>query len=257
MFPLLDDFLRLFCPTPCLGCASARGPVCPACLSSLGEGPVHRVCSQAHPPILSLGEYRGLLRSAIHSAKFARNPACAERLADLLAAKLVRELPSLGFPQALVTPPVEPGRTRFHPGWILAQQLSRTLGVPQLECLLVHTPDRTPTHRLPGGDRSAHLERHLRAGGSPPEGIRRVLFVDDLLTTGSTARRVDSLLRPRGLRITAWVALARVSKRHRISRKAAPDLSHREESSPPRILVDRSRLAPGAPPSLDDPASSW
>ncbi|CAN5759585.1 hypothetical protein BH18ACT15_BH18ACT15_09360 [soil metagenome] len=77
---------------------------------------------------------------------------------------------------------------------VLAQEVARSLGLPAAR-LLLRADARRDQVGLSAPDRRRNLRGAFRAR---PAGGRRVLLVDDLLTTGSTAKECVSALRASG-----------------------------------------------------------
>jgi ComF family protein len=112
-------------------------------------------------------------------------------------------------PEALIAAPMHPARRRqrgFNQAQDLAEYLGRTLDLPVLRGR-VHRTRRTPTQRgLDRAGRLANLNDSLSLTGEPPASVA---IVDDVVTTGATARALASLLKSAGTqRVELW-ALAR------------------------------------------------
>lgn len=196
---------ELWClwPRPCVGCGRSGGDMlCASCRClrprrvMVGE-PVHRA--------LALSPYRGPLGRAVLRAKGAPDRALALELARIGARRLA---PRLGPTDAIVPVPTTAWR-RMRRGFDLPCLLARELG-RRLDCPVVHA-----LRRVAGGGGSKALGRAGRAvavAGSfrsrrpAPVGV---LLVDDVLTTGATARRcAEELLGDRSLRVELAVLCA-------------------------------------------------
>lgn len=114
-----------------------------------------------------------------------------------------------GHPDLLVPAPMHPAKRRkrgFNQARDIAEHLSRTLGIP-LDTNLVYRTRHTPAQQgLNRAQRLANLADVFAVKGKVPE---RVAIVDDVVTTGATARLLASRLKEAGaLDVEVW-ALAR------------------------------------------------
>jgi ComF family protein len=179
--------------------------LCVRCLVR-GEEPVG--CSR-HPqavvwPALVYDERAALL---VHALKYGGRPG----LADALAERLARALPA-GLGADLVTGvPLHPARRRergYNQAWGLALGLAGRLGVPAIEDVLArvrHTPAQA---RLDPARRRRNLAGAFRVAEPQRYRDRRVLIVDDVLTTGATLEACLETLAEAGARpvgaVLAW-----------------------------------------------------
>ena len=134
--------------------------------------------------------YEGAARGLVLRLKANGSRECAAPLAAGMIALTRRA----GAPADVVTwvpaRPFDVRRRGFDHARVLAEQVARPLGLPR-ERLLVRAGRRRDQVGLSATDRRRNLEGAFRA--RPARG-RRVLLVDDLLTTGSTARECVSAL---------------------------------------------------------------
>jgi competence protein ComFC len=149
--------------------------------------------SAARAPFL----YRGPIAAAIRGMKFSGWSALAPHLGAAMAA-------SCDLRADVVTWVPLSRRRRARRGFdqaeVLAREVGPGLGLPV--CRLLRRVRDTPAQARRGGaDRRSALTGAFRATGSPPG---RVLLVDDVLTTGTTAAACASALREAG---ATWVAL--------------------------------------------------
>lgn len=212
----LDPILQAFFPTFCLGCSAPGRTLCPGCTRDLCAGPL-----RAEPPgglrplAVWLGSYDGALRGLIRAAKFGQRDYQAARLAGILEEKLARRPGLLATADALVLPPVERDRRGYHPAWAAAMRLGDRFALPVLPDLLRRPPGLGRARHLAGRARAEHVARALLPGRPAPKGVRRVVLVDDLWTTGATARRIGAVLSRQGIEVVLWVFLARTPQRRR------------------------------------------
>ena len=159
---------------------------CNRCLSPVTPGKPCAFCaSRMMKPIEAVfSPYRfgGETRALIHALKF---DACGEA-APLLAGAMADALPRRDF-DCIVPVPLHPTRLRrrgFNQSLLLSQELSARTGVPVQE-LLRRDRYRTPQSRLPMKRRADNVRGAFACMGDPAE--KRILLLDDVRTTGSTA----------------------------------------------------------------------
>lgn len=150
--------------------------------------------------VASLAAYEGNVRHIVLALKSGRRDvayALAGRLGDLVAAG-----------DALVPVPTTPARRRergFDGCVLMAQTISRRIGVPVLAHLLQVAGDRQR-----GRTRDARLSAHGRFAwrGAPLNG-RRVMLLDDVVTTGATLEDCAAVLRAAGACVEKAIVVAR------------------------------------------------
>jgi len=179
--------------------------LCARCLARGGE-PVG--CGR-HPqaqvwPALVYDERAALL---VHALKYGGRPG----LADALAERLACALPAALAADLVTAVPLHPARQRergYNQAWQLAVRLASRLGVPAIEDVLVrvrHTPAQA---RLDPERRRRNLAGAFRVKEPQRYRERRVLIVDDVLTTGATLEACLGTLAGAGARpvgaVLAW-----------------------------------------------------
>lgn len=151
--------------------------------------------------------YTGVVARTVVAAKVGGHHAAWAPLGGHLGSVVARDAPPLDVVVPVAT---EPGRARqrgFDHALLLARGVARALGVPCARALRTRrrAPDRGrdgAATDLPAGT--------IRAIGDL--GPRRVLLVDDVLTTGATVRAASAALRDAGA-VTVHVAvLARAGR---------------------------------------------
>ena len=150
----------------------------------------------------------GAIREAIHALKYQTVRAAAPILGQLLA----HWFEAFPVPGELVVPvPLHKRRLRsrgYNQSALLAEELSRLSGLPMTERVLVRTRDTPPQVSLSGREeRVKNVEGSFSCVGGV-EG-RKILLVDDVVTTGSTLSACASALRASGVDSVWGVALAR------------------------------------------------
>ncbi|MBL8343499.1 MAG: ComF family protein [Rubrivivax sp.] len=207
----------------------SAGLVCPACIQAhartrarcqrcgLGSGQPLAQCGQClqDPPpcwrtVCAL-DYTFPWDRLIGHFKFQHRIDLAAPLAALLAAALPADLAPAGSagPLLVVPVPLSDGRLAargFNQAWELARRIARTRGLPADPQALVRVLDT----EAQAGLTRAQRQRNLRNAFAPAAGGalagRDVALVDDVMTTGSTAREATAALLRGGARsVQLWV----------------------------------------------------
>jgi len=240
---VLDGLLNLFYPEECFVCAEAvsrhrdcgvcphcweralalriRPPRCACCglpFQSFDYGPDHLCggCMLELPPYAgarSFGYYTGELGRVIQELKFRGRRGLAGRLAPLLAAAYAETWADGDF-DLLAAVPLHPGRKRergYNQSELLARALARLLDIP-CRPLLDRVRETLPQVGLPDSKRKENVRGAFRcAHGCEPAG-KRILLIDDVMTTGATvASAAGALLAGGALRVSV-LTVARAGK---------------------------------------------
>ena len=179
----------------------------------------------APPPFVravAYGPYQGRLREAIHALKFDRLHPAAEGLGRMLAEAIVQI--AAEAPAEMLVVPVPLHRTKYSQRGF---NQARSLAAEALKCLKKSHPEWRLTlapstlMRLSATESQAGLTPRMRRMNvrgafsvSDPSAVasKHVLVIDDILTTGATARAAALVLQRAGA-ASVWVAtLARARR---------------------------------------------
>lgn len=186
---MLAGLLDLVAPLSCTQCRRAASPLlCARCAATPPLGWVR-------PPteirsVWAFARYHGAVRQSIVEMKFQRRSGLARAWGRVLA----RYSPSF-YVDCVVPVPLTLRRlfTRgFNPAALIARPVAATLDVPLLTDALRRVRSAAPSSRAHRRGRSSRA-RHTEHAFEPSRGAidvrdARVLLVDDVLTTGATAR---------------------------------------------------------------------
>jgi ComF family protein len=232
---LVEPVLCVVFPSACPACGRmlaqpTSGPLCASCWGALPRhhepacrcgrslpprAPRCGRCRRGRQPLsagISLGPYEGPLRVAIHELKYRGRRRVASRLAAMLledaaARALVAES------HVLVPVPLHPRRRLergFNQAALIAREVSRRCQRPCAENALVRRQETPPQAGLSAVERRRNVAAAFVVRRRGPVAGKVVTLVDDVLTTGATARACALALQAAGASEVRVLALARV-----------------------------------------------
>jgi predicted amidophosphoribosyltransferase len=210
--------LDLVLPLECGGCGAPSTRWCAACADELAMDPdAPRVVTpriDPQVPVFALGRYAGARRRAIVGVKDRGRADLLTPLSRSLALGLHRLLlwGLLDVPFTIVPAPTRGWSARRRGGDPVTRIVTlATTGHPDIT--VVRALRLTPWARDSAGLNSAARERNIagrvkltRRHRLPASG--ELLLVDDIVTTGATARESVRVLQAAGARVSAVLALA-------------------------------------------------
>jgi ComF family protein len=157
-----------------------------------------------------LYEYRDALKDLLTCFKFQRRPWLIKCLREplskfLLAVKLETRYDALTPVPMTLSRFVE---RHYNPAEILAQEIGRLSGIPVWP-LLKKIRSTPAQHALSGEERRTNLRGCFKAAHPQKTAGLRVLLIDDILTTGSTAQEAGRVLKQAGVQYSGILTLAR------------------------------------------------
>lgn len=201
--------MRAWPPLPCPGCLRAApepNGLCGGCWRAIDTHPgVH------HPTLIALGAYRGRLGRAVRAGKFRPAPALLRALGLRLAQRIQSAWPN-SPDWTLVAVPSDPARRRQrgvdHTAEILAG-LAQGLALNTERCGGLmrsrHAPTQSTRHRT---ERTDNIAYSMRWQAPPLAPSARVLLVDDVITSGASAREARRALRAAGIQTNHMAVIA-------------------------------------------------
>lgn len=226
IFPPLCHVCRCHIPDP------DSLHICPSCLAGM-PAIAHPLCTVCGEPFAGRGgdhpcgaclsrlpgfdmaraamPYEGSARDLIHSFKYRHKSHLKHALSQMMARRLAGEfLP--GAPDIVVAVPLHPRRLRqrgFNQSMLLADGVSRVWGVPLERRALCRIRWTEPQADLTAEERHANVRGAFDCRLPDRVAGRRVLLVDDVLTTGSTVDECARVLKGYGARAVLVAAAAR------------------------------------------------
>ena len=198
-------------------------PICYQCGQPFAAPPegiaslMHRCGECLHDPppyerARALGLYRGAFREIIHAMKYQRVYGLVRPLAELLQAQFVYHWEDC-MPDGLVPVPLHRSRLRqreFDQALGLSHVLSRSLNMPLWADVLVRHRNTTSQVGLQADERQDNVRGAFRVQAPGRCEGKAILLIDDVYTTGATAKECARVLRQAGAARVDVYTLARV-----------------------------------------------
>lgn len=210
-------------------CAACReefrplsSPCCPRCSLPYptrgGTDHLCEPCQRHEPPFLwvaAAGVHEGGLREAVHRFKFGGRLDLDRPLGQLIHQRVGGRLRAFA-PEMVVAVPLHPRRLRertYNQALLLARVLARELDAPVRARALARVRDTGSQQRLSRDERRRNLRQAFVADALVAG--RRILLVDDVVTTGATVAECARALLDAGAASVAVAALARAPRQGR------------------------------------------
>jgi len=219
----LRALLDLLFPPLCHACRSfipqaGELLICPGCLDKVDFvlSPLCTVCGAclAHPPLHSCraaAMLAGPVQELIHRFKYGGRVHLAQPLGVLTAAALM-DFGREARPELIVPVPLHRKRLRqrgYNQSQLLGKVLEKQWGAPLEIGNLRRVRWTEPQTGLDAGDRVSNVRGAFAVKDAGRLKGKRVLLVDDVLTTGSTMRACAEALREAGVAAVCAVTVAR------------------------------------------------
>ncbi len=140
------------------------------------------------------------VRNSVLAAKYHNKREYLKYYGKELANKMKPSLATMNL-DGIIPVPVHKHKLRtrgYNQAELLAKAISREIDVPVYTDVLIRTVDTTPQKELSPTERANNIKAALAADNSKA-GLKNVLLVDDIYTTGATAEACTELLLGAGI----------------------------------------------------------
>ena len=209
------SFLNLFLQSSCPLCQRpAEGELCKYCHRHLQNSELDNPSQlwYGELPIFAWGAYGGILKRAIAALKYENQPQLSRPLGHWLGKAWIASIASNGTKNLTVLPiPLHPTRRKqrgFNQAELLAKSFCEYTGLPMQPAGLERVRDTKAQFGLSPSEREQNLADAFRLGKGFHGHRHPVLLLDDIYTSGATARAAAKTLRQQGIRVYGLVAVA-------------------------------------------------
>jgi ComF family protein len=208
------------CPTCRDRLPLVSSPLCSICgIPFAGTGGDHRCgACLAHPPHFDTARahflYEGAIRDLIHSFKYNRRTHLRYPLA-LLSLEGVGGFLTDQEPHLIIPVPLHRSRLRqrgFNQAVLLGRVLSRELSLSMLPDALVRTRQTEPQIDLSAAERRLNVKGAFSVPRPDLVAHKRILLLDDVMTTGSTMDECAKELKKAGAGVVIAATIARTAR---------------------------------------------
>ena len=202
----IDHSKQSFC-RDCLTSLTTLSPAhCPCCAQPFPDSTSIHLCGNClkRPPAFSIvhaaGLYQDGIKDAVHRLKYRNQVNLARPLGQLLG-KVVEAAAGDFVPDSIVPVPLHPDRLRqrgYNQALEVARPIAQQLNV-SIDTGLLQRVRRTPPQQgLSAIERRSNLRNAFDLTTAPS--VKRILLVDDVMTTGETVRECCRTLLVGGIR---------------------------------------------------------
>lgn len=216
--PVCDEIVLPKGRLICQGCLEqlelVAEPVCKKCGKEITTAEAEYCYDCARTPHSfehgwALANYTPLMKASIARFKYHNRREYAVWYGEALLRRYGRQILRC-HPQLWIPVPVHPQKRRkrgFNQAEVLAGALSRCTGIPVRTGALVRKKVTAPQKELTPKERLKNLEQAFLADPDKLKGIRSVILVDDIYTTGSTIEACTRALKKTGVERVYFVSI--------------------------------------------------
>ena len=209
---MIRHLKELLFPRKCILCrrllSGQETDLCTKCRTDQPEYPYGRKKTPHIADLTAVWRYTGNVRASLHRYKFGDARCYAPAYGRMLAMRILRDLPQA---DVVTWVPVSAKRLRkrgYDQVRLLAEAVSAELGIPA-EPLLYKFRDNQPNSSLKTPEeRRANVLGVYKALGQERLRGKRVLLLDDIITTGATASECARVLLTAGAEEVIFAAVA-------------------------------------------------
>jgi ComF family protein len=205
---MLKYLLNLLFPPKCIFCGDivrnhSRIDVCSLCYEKLPficEGKIKPEKGQYFDEVICVFEYSTIIKKAILKYKFFNKPHYYRTFALLLSDKInmMTIKPEIDI---IISVPLHKSRQRsrgYNQSYLISRAVSKEIGVKEGSYLLLRVKETQSQSTLPKNKRHSNIENAFKVLKHHEIKGKKILIIDDILTTGSTLNECSRVLKEAG-----------------------------------------------------------
>ena len=208
----LPDLLRLVYPAKCVLCTkllpSDQTGLCHDCRTSTKEYPTPRIRLPHLESWTALWYYEGDVRDSILRFKFGRRPVYAKTYGQLLAIKVLEAVPNYDLLTWVPTARMRQRKRGYDQVALLARATAKQLGTKAIPVLKKIRNNPPQSGLGNAAQRRANVLGAYRLLPDQQVAGKRILLIDDVITTGATAGECARMLLTAGAKEVHLLCLA-------------------------------------------------
>lgn len=219
--PFLQNLLKLIFPPKCIFCGrilstEADIDICGCCsriIPFFKDSPVKTSCKPLQGGcdyVICTCHYSGIVKDSLIRFKFFNKPGYYRTFAKLMSEKIKKMTNFRNF-DIIVSVPLYKDKESirgYNQSLLISKQLSKEIGVPEDSSLLVRVRNTGSQSLLPKSSRHLNVKNAFRVNNAHEVKGKKVLLVDDILTTGSTLNECSRVLKEAGARMVVGAVIA-------------------------------------------------
>ncbi len=197
------------CPKCFENIESFEHPLCLNCRAFVPKGNVCPICPDKSTILFAYANYQPPLKDIIHQLKFRGITSPAATFARLAFENFKDRFENLEA-SALVPIPLHPlreNRRGYNQAELIARELSLLMNLPVNTKVLQRIKRGREQARLPFRKRITNV-KNVFAAKIPAGGVRKVILVDDVVTSGATVLEAGQCLETAGCQVAGIISIA-------------------------------------------------
>ncbi len=206
------SFLNLFLQSHCPLCQRpSHSEFCSSCTKQLQKCQLNDPFVSEQIPVFAWGSYGGILKRALAVLKYNNCPQVARPLGEWLGEFWLEKSPYYTKNIVVVPIPLHPSKQKtrgFNQAELIAKSFCETTGFKLKVKGLQRVRETQAQHSLSVKERESNLGGAFELGQGLQRYSNSVLLIDDIYTTGATARSAATTLANSGITVIGLATIA-------------------------------------------------